>query len=73
MFDAVGDNITGNRRGVIVIASATANVNAITVSCFQIFSKNTIGIIISINLINNLLILSIPFWNAVLGLPDVIV
>ena len=60
-FDKLDDNITGNNNGVIHIATATANVNANIVSCFHAFMKNTIGINISMNFINILLILSIPF------------
>ena len=60
-FDRHDDNITGRSNGVIAIAIATANVKAVTILCFEKLSIKTIGIIISINLINNLLILSIPF------------
>ena len=60
-LDKLEDKITGSKRGVIAIAIATANVNAVTALCFQAFNKKTIGIIISIKRINNLLILSIPF------------
>ena len=72
-FDKHEDKITGRRSGVIAIEIATANVNAVTILCFEKFKINTIGIIISINLINSLLMLSIPFWKAVFGLPVVIV
>ena len=54
-----------------VVAIDTANVNAVNVLCFQAFKTNVIGIITSINFINNLLIFSIPFSNAVLGFPEV--
>ena len=43
------------------MAIATANVKASIKSCFQKFSKNTIGIKTIIKRISNLLILSIPF------------
>ena len=43
------------------MAIATEKVNARIISCFSTFIKNTIGIIKIIILINNLLILSIPF------------
>ena len=70
-FDKLVDKITGSRSGVIHIAIATAKVNDTIISCFQTFSKNTIGINTNMNFISNLLIFSIPFWNAVLGLPVV--
>ena len=60
-FDRLDDKITGSNNGVIHIAIATANVNANIISCFSTFKRKTSGIRISINLINNLLILSIPF------------
>ena len=60
-FERLDESITGNKSGVIVIAIATANEKAVTISCFHAFSKNTNGIIASIKCINNLLIFSIPF------------
>ena len=72
-FDKLDDKITGNNSGVIHIAIATANVNAVINSCFSTFIANTNGIINSINFISNLLMFSIPFWNAVLSFPAVIV
>ena len=60
-FDKLDDKITGNNSGVIHIAIATANVNAVTNSCFSTFITNTNGIINNINFINNLLMFSIPF------------
>ena len=62
-FERLDDSITGSRRGVIQIAIATANVKAVTGVCFHTFSMNTIGVRTIINLISNLLIPSIPFWN----------
>ena len=70
-LERLEDRITGKSNGVIVIAIATAKVNAVTVPCFKAFKTNTRGIIASINLISNLLMLSIPFWKAVFGLPVV--
>ena len=67
------DKITGSSNGVIPIAIATANVNAVIVPCLAALAINVIGIKTSINLINNLLTLSIPFWKAVLGFSSVIV
>ena len=72
-LDKLEDKITGNSSGVMQIAIATAKVNARIISCFSTFIKNTIGIIKIIILINNLLILSIPFWNAVFSFPEVTV
>jgi len=69
-FERQDERITGRRRGVIPIAIATANVNAVRLSCFHAFKTKISGINIIINLISNLLILSIPFWNEVFGLPD---
>ena len=60
-FDKHDDKITGSKRGVIVIAIATAKVNDVTKLCFETIAKNTSGITITIILTNNLLILSIPF------------
>ena len=60
-FDKLEDKITGSRRGIIPIAIATANVNAVSVSCFQAVNTNTRGIITIINFISNLLILCTPF------------
>ena len=70
-FERQEDKITGSKRGVIVIAIATAKVKASIVSCFWKLTINTREIRIIINLINNLLILSIPFWKLVLGFPRV--
>ena len=70
-FDKLEERITGRRSGVIPIAIATAKVKAVIISCFQAFSKKTIGIIINMKRINSRLILSIPFWKAVLGFPTV--
>ena len=66
-LDKLEDNMTGSKRGVIPIAIATAKVKAVKVSCFQAVKIKTIGIIININLINNLLIPWTPFWKAVWG------
>ena len=65
--DRLEDRITGNNKGVIPIAIATANVKAVIDSCFQAFIKKTIGIKISINFIRRLLILEIPVSKADLG------
>ena len=70
-FERLEDKITGKSKGVIAMAIATANVKAVTISCFHAFKRKITGISISIKWINNLLIFSIPFWNAVLGLPVV--
>ena len=67
-FERLEDKMTGKSNGVIAIAIATANVKAVTISCFQAFRRNTNGIIANIKWISNLLMFSIPFWNAVLGL-----
>ena len=66
-FAKLDDNITGKRSGVIAIAIATANVNATRVSCLILFIKNATPINININLISNLLTLSIPFSKLVLA------
>ena len=58
-LDKLEDSITGRSRGVIVIAIATANVKAVIFPCLNILSAKTIGIIINMNFINNLLIFSI--------------
>ena len=50
-------------------AIATENVNAISTLCLLALSKNVIGIITSMNFINNLLKFSVPFWKLVLGFP----
>ena len=60
-FERLDERITGKSRGVIPIAIATANVNAVKDSCFQAVKINTIGIIITINLIRSLLIFLILF------------
>ena len=72
-FAKLDDNITGKRSGVIAIAIATANVNATRVSCLILFIKNATPINININLISNLLTLSIPFSKLVFGFPICIV
>ena len=68
-LDKLEDNITGSKRGVIVIAIATENVKAVIISCLFTLNKNTRGIIINIKRISSLLIFSIPFWKAVFSLP----
>ena len=60
-FAKLDDSITGKSNGVIPIAIATAKVNAVIVPCFAAFTMKVIGIRTSINLISNLLTLSIPF------------
>ena len=60
-LDKHEDKITGSKSGVIVIAIATANVNASIVLCFWKFTIKTKGIKTSINLISSLLIFSMPF------------
>ena len=70
-LDKLEERITGNRRGVIPIAIATANVNAVIGSCFHAVKIKTIGIIINMNFISNLLMLCTPCWKAVFGLPFV--
>ena len=71
-FERLEDKITGKSKGVMQIAIATANVNAVTGECFQAFRMKTIGVSININLINNLLILSIPVWKADFGFPVIV-
>ena len=72
-LERLEDRITGKSKGVIPIAMATENVKAVSDPCFALFSKNVIGINISINLIKSLLKLLIPFWKLVIGFPEVIV
>ncbi|CDE10856.1 unknown [Clostridium sp. CAG:354] len=72
-LDKQEERITGSSKGVIPIAIATEKVKATSKSCFQALTINVSGIINNINLVNNLLIFSIPFWNSVFGFPDVIV
>ena len=60
-FAKLEDKITGSKSGVIPIAIATANVNAVMVPCFAAFTMKVIGISTSINLISSLLTFSIPF------------
>ena len=60
-FAKLEDKITGSKSGVIPIAIATANVNAVMVPCFAAFTIKVIGISTSINLISSLLTFSIPF------------
>ena len=65
--------ITGSSKGVIQIAIATAKVKAVTGLCFHAFKINTIGVKISMNFINSLLMFSIPCWKEDFGFPVVIV
>ena len=55
-LDKLEERITGRSKGVIPIAIATANVNDVKISCLADVKTKTIGIIISINFMSNLLI-----------------
>ncbi|MNT48388.1 hypothetical protein D3C72_1851690 [compost metagenome] len=69
--DKLEDRITGNRRGVIPIAIATAKVKDNVSSCLLILIKKTIGINININLIKSFDMASTPFSNEVFGFDEV--